>query len=84
MQKSNFAEMNISRIWRVSKQTSFTVELGKKGTSKNNGNILFFWGGALCVEMRYYADISLESRCNTEINVWAHLLEISHVNFLGQ
>ena len=29
MQKSNFAEMNISRIWRVSKQTSFTVELGE-------------------------------------------------------
>ena len=36
MQKSNFAEMNISRIWRVSKQTSFTVELGKKGASINN------------------------------------------------
>ena len=26
-------------------------------------------GGALCVEMGFYADISWESRCNIEINI---------------
>ena len=26
----------------------------------------------LCVEMGFYADISRESRCNIEINVWAY------------
>ena len=26
-------------------------------------------GGALCVEMGFYVDISWESRCNIEINV---------------
>ena len=33
-------------------------------------------GGLLCVEMWFYADISWESRCNIEINVWAHLYNI--------
>ena len=28
--------------------------------------------GALCVDIGFYADISKESRCNSEINVWAH------------
>ena len=32
--------------------------------------------GALCVEMVLYADISWESRCNIEINVWAHFHKI--------
>ena len=32
--------------------------------------------GALCVEMVLYADISWESRCNIEINVWAHFYKI--------
>ena len=32
--------------------------------------------GALCVEVGFYADISWESRCNIEINVWAHFYEI--------
>ena len=27
------------------------------------------WGGALCVEMGFYEDISWESRCDIEINV---------------
>ena len=30
----------------------------------------------LCVEMGFYADISWESRCNIEINVWAHFYKI--------
>ena len=35
------------------------------------------WGaGALCVEMGFYADISWKSRCNIEINVWAHFYKI--------
>ena len=29
-------------------------------------------GGALCVEMEFYADIYWESKCNIEINVWPH------------
>ena len=29
-------------------------------------------GGALRVKMGFYVDISWESRCNIEINVWAH------------
>ena len=29
-------------------------------------------GGALGVNMGFYADISWESRCNIEINVWGH------------
>ena len=33
-------------------------------------------GGALCVEMGFYADISKESRCNFEINVWTHFYKI--------
>ena len=33
-------------------------------------------GGALCVEMGFYTDISCESRCNIEINVWAHFYKI--------
>ena len=33
-------------------------------------------GGALCVEMGFYVDISLESRSNIEINVWANLYKI--------
>ena len=32
--------------------------------------------GALCVEMGFYADISWESRCNIEINVWAHFYKL--------
>ena len=39
------------------------LELRAIGRSKNPG------GGALCVEMGFYADISWESRCNIEINV---------------
>ena len=31
---------------------------------------------ALCVEMGVYVDISWESRCNIEINVWAHFYKI--------
>ena len=34
------------------------------------------WTPALCVEMGFYADISWESRCNIEINVWAHFYKI--------
>ena len=33
-------------------------------------------GGALCVEVGFYADISWESRHNIEINVWAHFNKI--------
>ena len=33
-------------------------------------------GGALCVEMGFYVDISWESRCNIEIKVWAHFYKI--------
>ena len=33
-------------------------------------------GGALYVEMGFYADISWESRCGIEINVWAHFYKI--------
>ena len=33
-------------------------------------------GWALCVEIGFYADISKESRCNSEINVWAHFYKI--------
>ena len=33
-------------------------------------------GGALCVEMGFYADISWKSRCNIEINVWVHFYKI--------
>ena len=33
-------------------------------------------GGALCVEMGFYTDISWESRCIIEINVWTHFYEI--------
>ena len=33
-------------------------------------------GGALCVEMGFYTDISWESRWNIEINVWAHFYKI--------
>ena len=33
-------------------------------------------GGALYVEMGFNADISWESRCNIEINVWAHFYKI--------
>ena len=33
-------------------------------------------GGALCVEKGFYADISKESRCNSEIQVWAHFYKI--------
>ena len=38
---------------------------------------------ALCVEMVFYTDISWESRCNIEINVWAHFNKILLV-FEGQ
>ena len=31
-----------------------------------------FFRGALCDEMEFYGDISRESKCNIEINVWAH------------
>ena len=31
---------------------------------------------ALCVEMEFYADISWESRCSIEINVWDHFYKI--------
>ena len=37
------------------------------------------WGageGALCVDMGFYEDISWESRCNIEINVWPHFYKI--------
>ena len=30
---------------------------------------------SLCVEMGFYADISWESRCNIEINVWAQFFK---------
>ena len=33
-------------------------------------------GGALFVEMGFYADISWESKCNIKINVWAHFYKI--------
>ena len=36
----------------------------------------------LCVEMGFYVDISWESRCNIEINVWAHF-DINLVTFCG-
>ena len=32
--------------------------------------------GALCVEIGFYVDISLESRDNSEIKVWAHFYKI--------
>ena len=32
--------------------------------------------GPLCVEMGFYADISWESRCYIEINIWAHFYKI--------
>ena len=35
--------------------------------------------GDMCVEMGFYADISWESECNIEINVWAHFYKISLV-----
>ena len=31
---------------------------------------------SLCVEMGFYANISWKSRCNIEINVWAHFYKI--------
>ena len=31
---------------------------------------------SLCVEIEFYADISEESRCNSEIEVWAHFYNI--------
>ena len=36
------------------------------------------WGlrGVLCVETGFYGDISQESRCNSEIKVWAHFYKI--------
>ena len=30
----------------------------------------------LCVEMGFYGDVSWESRCNIEKNVWAHFYKI--------
>ena len=30
----------------------------------------------MCVEMGFYTDISWESRCDIEINVWAHFYKI--------
>ena len=33
-------------------------------------------GGALCVEMGFYADISWEARCNIEINFCPHFYKI--------
>ena len=48
MQKSNFAEMNISRIWRVSKQTSFTVELGEALDDRRSVVVV--------LPLRYYDD----------------------------
>ena len=35
-----------------------------------------FKEGALCVEMVFYGDISWESGCNIEINVWTHFYKI--------
>ena len=49
MQKSNFAEMNISRIWRVSKQTSFTVELGEALDDRRSVVVVV-------LPLRYYDD----------------------------
>ena len=37
---------------------------------------IYFVPPPLCVEMGFYADISWESRCNIEINVWAHFYKI--------
>ena len=34
---------------------------------------------SLCVEMGFYADISLESRCNIEINIWTPFYKILSV-----
>ena len=48
---------------------------GKDAKNKFNlckgafNNYMYKGGGALCVEMGFYADISWESRCNIEINV---------------
>ena len=50
MQKSNFAEMNISRIWRVSKQTSFTVELGEALDDQRRSVVV------VVLPLRYYDD----------------------------
>ena len=33
-------------------------------------------GGTLCVDLGFYTDISWESRCNIEINIWAHFYKI--------
>ena len=38
--------------------------------------------GAFCIEMYFYADISWESRCNSEINPNWH--EGGHLSFLDQ
>ena len=38
-------------------------------------------GGALCVKVGFYANISCESRCNIEINVWAHFYKIFEVPY---
>ena len=46
---------------------------GSRAKSQHQGRRKFWKsGGALCVEMEFYADISWESRLNIEINVWAH------------
>ena len=39
-------------------------------------------GGALYVEMGFYADISWVSKCNIEINVWSHFYNILSVFYL--
>ena len=37
--------------------------------------------GALCVEVGFYADISWESKCNIEINVWGHFFKLVSLAF---
>ena len=46
----------------------------RRKVSKYGG--FFLEGGALCVEIGFYADISYESRCNRKIKVWAHFYKI--------
>ena len=49
-------------------QRNIDVCLFTQEQDRRNGKA----GGALCIEMEFYADIYCESSYNIEIKVWAH------------
>ena len=48
----------------------------RRGVNQSNLIILRLAPSPLCVEMGFYTDISWDSRCNIDINVWAHIYKI--------